>query len=71
MASALKRTPFYSAHVAAGARLIDFGGWEMPVQYAGLQQEHRDVRAGVVCSMSPTWAKSLCGARAPKRPSIT
>lgn len=47
MATALRRTPFFQSHVAAGARLIDFGGWEMPVQYAGLQEEHRAVRAGV------------------------
>jgi aminomethyltransferase len=47
MAQSLKRTPFFGSHVAAGARLIDFGGWEMPVRYTGIQQEHRDVRAGV------------------------
>ncbi len=47
MAPALRRTPFFDCHVAAGARLIDFGGWEMPVQYTGIQQEHRAVRAGV------------------------
>ncbi len=47
MAPALRRTPFFDCHQAAGARLIDFGGWEMPVQYAGIQQEHRSVRAGV------------------------
>ncbi len=40
----LKRTPFYQAHAKAGAKLIDFGGWEMPVQYAGILEEHRAVR---------------------------
>jgi aminomethyltransferase len=40
----LKRTPFYEAHAKAGAKLIDFGGWEMPVQYAGILEEHRTVR---------------------------
>lgn len=37
----LKRTQFYNAHVEAGATLVDFGGWEMPVQYpAGILAEH-------------------------------
>ncbi len=39
-----KRTPLFEAHVKAGAKLIDFGGWEMPVQYAGILEEHRTVR---------------------------
>ncbi|MCB9746342.1 MAG: glycine cleavage system aminomethyltransferase GcvT [Alphaproteobacteria bacterium] len=43
----LRRTPFFAAHVDAGARLIDFGGWEMPVQYSGLKEEHLAVRSGV------------------------
>lgn len=33
--SELKRTPLYEAHVAAGGTMVDFGGWEMPIQYAG------------------------------------
>ncbi|MFI5254195.1 MAG: glycine cleavage system aminomethyltransferase GcvT [Candidatus Limnocylindrales bacterium] len=40
----MRRTSLYSRHVAAGARLIEFGGWEMPVQYAGILDEHRTVR---------------------------
>jgi aminomethyltransferase len=40
----LKRTPFYHKHEEAGAKLIDFGGFEMPVQYAGIKQEHMAVR---------------------------
>ncbi len=38
------RTPLYDWHVAAGARLIEFGGWEMPLQYAGIVEEHLAVR---------------------------
>lgn len=39
--SQLKRTPLYDAHVAAGATMVDFGGWEMPIQYpAGIVTEH-------------------------------
>jgi aminomethyltransferase len=41
---ALKRTPLHDRHVAAGARLVPFAGWEMPVQYAGIKQEHVAVR---------------------------
>jgi aminomethyltransferase len=40
----LKRTPFYQEHEKLNARLIDFGGFEMPVQYAGIKQEHTAVR---------------------------
>jgi aminomethyltransferase len=40
----LKHTPLFTAHQKLGARLIDFGGWEMPVQYAGIVQEHLAVR---------------------------
>ena len=40
----LKRTPLYDQHVAAGAKLVPFAGWEMPVQYAGIKEEHLDVR---------------------------
>jgi aminomethyltransferase len=48
-AETLKRTPLHDRHVAAGARLVPFAGWEMPVQYAGIREEHVAVReaAGV------------------------
>ena len=42
----LRRTPLYAAHRELGARLIDFGGWEMPLQYApGIVREHQRVRS--------------------------
>ncbi|HZE28843.1 MAG TPA: glycine cleavage system aminomethyltransferase GcvT, partial [Gaiellaceae bacterium] len=41
----LLRTPLYDRHVALGARLVPFAGWEMPVQYEGVIPEHRAVRA--------------------------
>jgi aminomethyltransferase len=44
--TALKRTALYDKHVAAGARLVPFAGWEMPVQYEGVRQEHVAVRTG-------------------------
>src|SRR4051794_23330231 len=43
----LKRTPLHERHVAAGARLVPFAGWEMPVQYAGIREEHLAVRESV------------------------
>ncbi|GCE19155.1 hypothetical protein KDK_29550 [Dictyobacter kobayashii] len=53
--SQLKRTPLYEQHRALGARLVEFGGWEMPVQYSGILDEHQAVRtrAGLfdVCHM--------------------
>jgi aminomethyltransferase len=44
VSSTLKRTPLHPAHVAAGARLVDFAGWEMPVSYEGVRPEHVAVR---------------------------
>ncbi|HEX7289731.1 MAG TPA: glycine cleavage system aminomethyltransferase GcvT [Conexibacter sp.] len=48
-AEKLRRTALFDRHVAAGARLVPFAGWEMPVQYAGVREEHLAVRgrAGV------------------------
>jgi aminomethyltransferase len=40
----LRRTPLYTAHVAAGAKLVPFAGWEMPLQYEGIIAEHLAVR---------------------------
>ena len=40
----VRRTPLYDAHQAAGGKLVEFAGWEMPVQYSGVLQEHRAVR---------------------------
>jgi len=47
MDAPLKRTPLFEAHIAAGARMVPFGGWEMPVQYTGIVEEHRTVRSAV------------------------
>ena len=40
----LQRTPLYEVHRSLGARMVDFGGWEMPVQYSGIIDEHHAVR---------------------------
>lgn len=49
MTDTLLRTPLYSAHLALNARMVPFSGWEMPVQYGGINKEHQAVRqqAGV------------------------
>lgn len=41
----MKRTPLYEAHAALDGRFVDFAGWEMPVQYTGLIEEHLRVRS--------------------------
>jgi len=45
--ASLKRTPLYECHLEAKARMVPFVGWEMPVQYAGVIDEHRAVRSAV------------------------
>lgn len=40
----LKQTALHDRHLAAGARMVDFGGWEMPLQYTGIADEHLAVR---------------------------
>src|SRR3989442_928860 len=47
METPLKRTPLHDTHVKAGARMVPFGGWHMPVQYTGIVEEHRAVRSAV------------------------
>ena len=42
-----KRTPLYAAHLDLGARMVAFGGWEMPVQYTSIVEEHNTVRQRV------------------------
>src|SRR5512139_2686432 len=53
--TSLKQTPLNAAHRALGAKMVPFGGWDMPVQYRGILEEHRAVRsrAGLfdVCHM--------------------
>src|SRR5215472_623917 len=41
----MKRTPLFAAHQKLGAKLIEFGGWEMPVQYTSISDEHLAVRS--------------------------
>src|ERR1017187_2728644 len=46
-AAGLKATPLNSAHRKMGAKMVDFGGWDMPVQYSGILEEHHSVRKNV------------------------
>jgi aminomethyltransferase len=43
----LRRTPLYQAHLAAGAKMVEFAGWQMPISYAGIRPEHIAVRTHV------------------------
>ena len=46
MSDALKITSLHATHVAAGAKMVDFSGWHMPLQYEGILAEHAAVRSG-------------------------
>jgi aminomethyltransferase len=59
-----RRTPLYDLHKSQGARLVDFGGWDMPVQYASQIEEHHAVRrAAGVFDVSHMCVIDLTGAR--------
>ena len=45
--AALRQTPLYAVHRRMGAKMVDFGGWDMPVQYRGIVEEHHAVRQRV------------------------
>ncbi|WP_066637702.1 glycine cleavage system aminomethyltransferase GcvT [Desulfolucanica intricata] len=45
MEKQLKKTPLYETHVKAGGKIVDFGGWALPVQYSGILEEHKHVRS--------------------------
>ncbi len=57
----LRHTPFFANHQAAAGRIIDFGGWALPVQYTGIIEEHRRVRSTVgvfdVSHMGEVWIR--------------
>lgn len=58
----MRRTPFYEKHVAMGGKLVDFGGWELPIQYApGIVEEHLRVRSAAglfdVSHMGEIWVE--------------
>jgi glycine cleavage system T protein (aminomethyltransferase) len=64
-ASTLRRTALFERHRAAGAKLVPFAGWEMPVQYAGIRQEHLSVRSGAgMFDVSHMGQVKTCGPQA-------
>ena len=60
---ALRKTALNAVHRAAKAKMVDFGGWDMPVDCCGLVAEHMAVRTGVGSSTYRTWGISSCGGR--------
>jgi aminomethyltransferase len=62
----LKRTPFYDFHVSAGAKLVDFAGWEMPILYRSINDEHEQTRrSGSIFDVSHMGRLHFSGKDAP------
>ena len=47
MSNELKQTPLYQTFVDSGAKIVEFGGWAMPVQFSSIKEEHNAVRHSV------------------------
>ena len=63
----LKRTPFYDFHVEAGGRMVDFAGWEMPIVYRGIIEEHEQTRtSGSIFDVSHMGRLFFSGKDAPR-----
>jgi aminomethyltransferase len=61
----LKRTPFYDFHVSAGARMVEYAGWEMPILYRGIIEEHEHTRkSGSIFDVSHMGRISFSGPQA-------
>jgi aminomethyltransferase len=58
----------YDAHVGAGAKLVPFAGWEMPIQYTGIREEHMTVRTDAgIFAVSQVGQVETVGPQAPER----
>ena len=75
-----QKTPLYQQHVDAGARIVDFGGWDMPLHYGSQLDEHHIVRSNAgmfdvshmtVVDVNGEDASSLCSSSVPQRRSAT
>src|SRR5271169_5266997 len=63
----LKRTPFYDFHVSAGGRMVDFAGWELPIIYRSIVDEHEQTRkSGSIFDISHMGRLYFSGADAQK-----
>jgi aminomethyltransferase len=61
----LKHTPFYDFHVSAGARMVEYAGWEMPILYRGITEEHQHTRtSGSIFDVSHMGRLSFSGPQA-------
>ena len=65
---ALKTSPLHDRHVALGAKMADFGGWEMPIEYpgGGVVREHTAVRTSVGVFDVSHLGKASVGVRVPR-----
>ena len=64
-AATLKQTPLHARHRAMGARMVPFGGWDMPVEYSGISEEHLAVRtAAGLCDVSHMGEVEIAGSQA-------
>ena len=62
-----KQTPLYATHVAAGAKIVDFAGWDMPIHYGSQLEEHKTVRADAgMFDVSHMLPVDITGAGAPE-----
>ena len=67
----LKQTPLNAIHRAAGARMVDFGGWDMPVNYGSQIDEHHAVRTDAgMFDVSHMRVVDLAGARRARLPAL-
>jgi aminomethyltransferase len=67
LAETLRHSPLHDRHLAAGAKMIPFAGWEMPLQYAGIRAEHQAVRSHAgVFDVSHMGEIETCGPQAPE-----
>ncbi|MGT2357416.1 hypothetical protein ACVPOS_13065 [Staphylococcus aureus] len=53
--SDLKQTPLYQNYVDRGAKIVEFGGWAMPVQFSSIKEEHNAVDTKLACLMLVIW----------------
>ena len=58
MSATLKRTPLADEHIASGARMVDFGGWDMPLAYGSQLKSTTPCARTPACSMSRTCSTS-------------
>jgi aminomethyltransferase len=60
--TSLKKTPLNARHRASGARMVEYGGWDMPVEYSGITDEHLAVRTAPALRRQPHGRDRIAGA---------